>query len=110
MKRPLKVSTTNLEEGGLAALADGVDPELVEASGRGDGGVVVGAGRFTFGVAAVDGPVVVAVVEDVAVAVVGQAVLADLLRQGAILALKMIVKYAPFADDCQNAYVIVAIS
>merc|ERR1712214_44367 len=76
-----------LEEGGLAALADGVDSELIEASGRGDGGVVVGAGRFTVGVAAVDGPVVVAVVVDVAMAVVGQAVLADLLRQSPILAL-----------------------
>ena len=89
MKRPLKVSTTNLEEGGLAALADGVDSKLIEAPGRGDGGVVVGAGLGAVGVATVDGPVVVAVVVDVAMAVVGQAVLADLLRQSPILALKM---------------------
>ena len=57
------------------------------------------------GVAAVDGPIVVAVVEDVAVAVVGQAVLADLLRQGAILALRINicklwrVKYALFGYE-----------
>ena len=73
------VHSTYLEEGSLAALADGVDAELVEAAGRGDGGVVVGAGLGAVRVAAVHRPVVVAVVVDVAVAVVGKTVLANLL-------------------------------
>lgn len=90
---------TYLEEGGLTALPDGVDAELVEAAGRGDGRVVVGPGLGAVGVAAVDGPVVVAVVVDVAVAVVGQTVLADLLGQGAILALRIEIKWLPHFVD-----------
>ena len=38
------VQSKYLEEGGLAALADGVDAELVEAAGRRDRRVVVCAG------------------------------------------------------------------
>ena len=41
---PPSIQSKYLEEGGLAALADGVDAELVEAAGRRDGSVVVGAG------------------------------------------------------------------
>ena len=72
-----------LEESGLASLAHGVDPVLVEAAGRGDGGVVVGP------LAAVHGPVVVAVVVDVAVAVVHETVGALLLGQGPVRALEI---------------------
>ena len=46
---PLSVQSKYLEEGGLAALADGVDAELVEAAGRRDGCVVVGAGLGALG-------------------------------------------------------------
>lgn len=72
------------EEGGLAALSDWVDAVGVEASWGGDGGVVVDPRP------AVHSPVVVAVVVDVAVAVVHQAVLAHLLGQSSIRALCMI--------------------
>ena len=75
------VHSTYLEEGSLAALADGVDAELVEAAGRGDGGVVVGAGLGAVRVAAVHRPVVVAVVMNISVAVKHQTVLTDLFRQ-----------------------------
>ncbi len=71
-----------LEECGLASLPDGVDPVLVEAPWGGDWSVVVEP------LPAVDAPVVVAVVVDVAVAVVGKAVLALLLGQGAVRALE----------------------
>ena len=72
-----------LEESGLASLAHWVDPVLVEASRRGDGGVVIGP------LAAVHGPVVVAVVVDVAVAVVHEPVGALLLGQGPVRALEI---------------------
>ena len=67
----------HLEEGGLAALSDRVDAELVEAAGGGDGGVVVHP------LPAVDGPVVVAVVVHGTVPVKHQPVLANLLVQSA---------------------------
>ena len=73
---------TYLEEGLLAALADGIDSVGVEAAGGGDGGVVVDE------LAAVAGPVVVAVVVDVAVAGENQTVGTLLLRVGAVHALR----------------------
>jgi hypothetical protein len=54
----------HLEEGGLAAHSHRIDSVLVQASGGGDGRVVVDP------VAAVDGPVVAAEVVDGAVAAV----------------------------------------
>ena len=71
-----------LEECGLASLSHGVDSVCVEASRRRDGSVVIDP------VPAVHRPVVVAVVVDVSVPVVHQAVLAHLLRQGAVGALQ----------------------
>ena len=64
---------SHLKEGCLAALAHWVDAVLVEAAGGGDGSVVVDS------LAAVDRPVVVAVVVDGAVPVKHEAVLTDLL-------------------------------
>ena len=74
---PQPDNVSHLEEGSLAALAHRVDAVLVEAAGGGDGGVVVHS------LAAVHGPVVVAVVVDGAVAVEHEAVLTDLLVQSA---------------------------
>ena len=74
----MAIASFHLEEGCLAALAHGVDSELVEAAGRGDGRVVVHP------LAAVHGPVVVAVVVDVAVSVKHQSVFTNLLGQSAL--------------------------
>ncbi len=78
---PIYLCIGYLEEGGLAALAHRVQSILVEASGRRYRRVVVLA------LPAVHGPVVIAVVVDVAVAVVRQAVLALLLSQDPVLTL-----------------------
>ena len=66
---------TNLEECCLTSLSDRIDSILVETAGRGDGGVVVHP------LAAVHGPVVVAVVVDICVPVKHQTVLTNLLSQ-----------------------------
>ena len=71
-----------LEECSLASLSNRVDAVLVEAAGRGNGCVVVGP------LSTVHGPVVVAVVVDVAVAVVGEPVGALLLGKSAVGALQ----------------------
>ena len=68
---------TNLEECCLTSLSYRVDSVLVETAGGGDGGVVVHP------LAAVHGPVVVAVVVNVTVAVKHQPVLAHLFCQRA---------------------------
>ena len=73
----------------MASLSHGVDSVGVEASGRRDGRVVVDP------VAAVDCPVVVAVVVDVTVAVIYQTVLANLLGQRPVRALQSIIKALP---------------
>merc|ERR1719323_1779413 len=52
----ISYTSSTLEESGLATLANGVDAKLVETARGGDGGVVVDP------LAAVHGPVVVAVV------------------------------------------------
>jgi hypothetical protein len=69
--------SSNLEEGGLASLADRVDAELVETARRRDGRIIVHP------LAAVHRPVVVAVVVHGAVPVEHEAVLADLLVERA---------------------------
>ena len=75
LQSQLNTGSAHLEERGLTALSYGVEAELVETAGGGDGGVVVDP------LAAVHRPVVVAVVVDGAVAVKHQAVLTGLFRQ-----------------------------
>ena len=77
LQSQLNTGSAHLEEGGLTALSYGVEAELVETAGRGDGRVVVDS------LPAVHGPVVVTVVVDVTVAVKHQPVLAHLFRQRA---------------------------
>ena len=74
---PPSVQSKYLEEGCLAAFADGVDAKLVETARGGDGGVVVDP------FAAVHGPVVVAVVVHSAVPVEHQTILTHLFVEGA---------------------------
>ena len=62
-----------LEESGLAALSDGIDAVGIQAPRRRDGCVIIDP-VFT-----VYGPVVVAMVVNVSVAIIDQTVLANLL-------------------------------
>ena len=66
---------TNLEECGLTSLSNWIDSILVETARGRDGGVIVHP------LAAVHGPVVVAVIVDICVSVKHQPVLTNLLSQ-----------------------------
>ena len=69
------VRETHLEESGLASFTHRIDSKLIKTSRRGDGGVVIDS------LAAVNSPVVVAMIVDISVAIKHKTILTDLLSQ-----------------------------